>query len=124
MYVQKFGLRKYHQFDGVSYDGHFTTLRSRMRDANLLKAALRALGIPVQVNADVRGPDGQTYQADIVAVLEGRFDIGYSRADDGSFNIIVDLWGLAQRYNNGALINGIYQQYLALKEQAETPENH
>lgn len=122
MYLQKFGSRGYHHPTGAGDAGHFTTLRSHMRDASPLKAALKALEIPIQVDADVRGSNGQTYRAEIVAVLEGRFDIGYSRAEDGSFNIIVDLWGLAQRYDNVALINGIYQQYRALKEQAETPK--
>lgn len=122
MYTQKFRGRGYHHPIDEPDMGHFAILRTLLRDSDLLIAALTALEIPVQVDADVRGSNGQRVRAEIVAVLEGRFDIGFTHADDGPFNMIVDLWGLAQRYDNVALINGIYQQYRALKEQAETPE--
>ncbi len=122
MYTQKIRGRGYHHPIDEPDMGHFTTLRTPLRDSDLLIAALTALEIPVQVDVDVRGSNGQRVRAEIVAVLEGRFDIGFTHADDGPFNMIVDLWGLAQRYDNVALINGIYQQYRALKEQAETPE--
>ena len=118
MYIQQFSANKPCDPDKLEV-GHFSVLRSVMRDAELLKAALAALEIPVQINGDVRGSNGQRYRADIVGVLEGKFDIGFIRAEDGSFNLVVDLWGLSHRYDQCALISGINQQYRALKQQAE-----
>ncbi len=48
----------------------WSTLRSKMVDAELLKASLRDLGITVKTYADVRGRYGARVRADIVAVLE------------------------------------------------------
>jgi hypothetical protein len=50
---------------------HFSTLRTKITDAEILKASLRDLGISVKSEADVRGYNGQRVRSDIVAVLEG-----------------------------------------------------
>ncbi len=93
MYAQRFRTKVCrYQADDEPELGHFSILKSEMRDAEILQAALKALEMPVQTNADVRGSNGQRHQADIVAVLEGKFDIGFVRTEDGSFNLVVDLW--------------------------------
>lgn len=54
---------------------HFSTLRSKITDAELLKVSLRDLGFTVETNAEVRGMGCQRVHADIVAVLDGSYDI-------------------------------------------------
>jgi len=79
---------------------HFSTLRTKITDAEILKASLRDLGISVKTEADVRGYNGQRVRSDIVAVLDGEYDLGWSRNTDGSFDLIADLWGVAKKHNN------------------------
>ena len=88
---------------------HFSTLRTKITDAEILKSSLR----------DVRGYNGQRVRADIVAVLEGEYDLGWSRNADGSFDLIADLWGVAKRHNQTELINSINQKYAVNKTLAE-----
>jgi len=45
----------------------------------------------------------------LVAVLEGEYDLGWSRNSDGS--LIADLWGVAKKHNQTELINSINQKY-------------
>ena len=90
---------------------HFSTLRTKISNSEILKNSLRDLGISVQTNADVRGYNGQRIRADIVAVLEGEYDLGWSRNADGSFDLIADLWGVAKKHNQTELINSINQKY-------------
>ncbi len=90
---------------------HFSTLRTKVTDAEILKSSLRDLGIEVKTNADVRGYNGQQVRADIVAMLEGEYDLGWSRNADGSFDLIADLWGVAKKHNQTELINSINQKY-------------
>ncbi len=118
MYAQRFRSKvcRYRADDEPEL-GHFSTLRTSMQDANLVQAALKALEMPVQLDADVRGANGQTYHAEIVAVLDGKFDIGFVRAEDGTFNLVADLWGLSQKYDNTVLIPAIQQQYASLHAQ-------
>ncbi len=52
----------------------------------------------VKRQADVRGYNGQRVRAYVVAVLEGDYDIGWSLNSDGSFDLIADLWGVAQKH--------------------------
>jgi len=98
---------------------HFSTLRTKITDAEVLKSSLADLGINVKSEADVRGYNGQRVRADIVAVLEGEYDLGWSRNSDGSFDLIADLWGVAKKHNQTELINAINQKYAVNKALAE-----
>ncbi len=90
---------------------HFSTLRTKVTDAEILKNSLRDLGISFKTEADVRGYNGQRIRADIVAFLDGDYDLGWSRNSDGSFDLIADLWGVAKKHNQTELINSINQKY-------------
>jgi ABC-type transport system substrate-binding protein len=94
---------------------HFSTLRTKISDAEILKSSLSDLGITVKVESDVRGYQNQRVRADIVATLEGEYDLGWSRNADGSFDLIADLWGVAKRHNQTELINSINQKYAVNK---------
>jgi hypothetical protein len=101
---------------------HFSTLRTKVTDSEILKASLRDLGINVKTEADVRGYNGQRVRADIVATLEGDYDLGWSRNADGSFDLIADLWGVAKKHNQTELINSINQKYAVNKTLAEVKQ--
>ncbi|MGB7086791.1 MAG: DUF1257 domain-containing protein [Phormidesmis sp.] len=98
---------------------HFSTLRTKITDAEILKSSLSDLGVTVKTEANIRGYNGQNVRADIVAVLEGDYDIGWSRNADGSFDLIADLWGVAKKHNQTELINSINQKYAVNKTLAE-----
>lgn len=98
---------------------HFNTLRSKLTDAEILKTSLRDLGIVVQSSADVRGTGGQRTQADIVAVLEGDYDIGWSQNAQGSLDLVADLWGVSIKHNLANLLSSINQRYAVNKTMAQ-----
>lgn len=103
--------------------GYFSTLRSKMTDAEILKATLRDLGIAVKTEADIRGSNtGMRVRCDIVAVLEGECDIGWQRNSDGSFDMIADLWGLSKKHDQTKLINSIHRKYVLNKTLAEVKQ--
>ncbi len=94
---------------------HFSTLRTKIANAEILKSSLSDLGIIVKTNADVRGYNGQQVRADIVAVLEGEYDLGWTENSEGTFDLIADLWGVAKKHNQTELINSINQKYAVNK---------
>lgn len=98
---------------------HFQTLHTKLTDAEILKATLHDLGIHVKTDASVRGFNCQKVRADIVAVLEGEYDIGWSRNASGSFDMIADIWGVAKKHNQSQLINAINQKYAVKKTLAQ-----
>lgn len=98
---------------------HFSTLRTKITDAEILKNSLRDLGIQVKTEAEVRGYNGQRVRADLVALLDGDYDLGWSRNADGSFDLIADLWGVAKKHNQTELINAINQKYAVNKTLTE-----
>ncbi|MBD2459983.1 DUF1257 domain-containing protein [Oscillatoria sp. FACHB-1407] len=98
---------------------HFSTLRSKLTDVEILKASLRELGIEVQTNTKVRGSGCQRVRADVVAVLEGEYDLGWQQNADGSFDLVADLWGVAKKHNMGQLLSAINQKYAVNKTLAE-----
>lgn len=101
---------------------HFSTLRTKITDSAILKTSLSDLGITIKTDADVRGYNGQRVRADIVAVLEGEYDLGWSANADGSFDLIADLWGVAKKHNQTELINSINQKYAVNKTLAEVKQ--
>ncbi len=101
---------------------HFSTLRTKITDAVILTNSLRDLGINVKTNAEVRGYNGQQVRADIVAVLEGEYDLGWSENGDGTFDLIADLWGVAKKHNQTELINSINQKYAVNKTLSEVKQ--
>ncbi|MCY7368141.1 MAG: DUF1257 domain-containing protein [Chamaesiphon sp.] len=101
---------------------HFSTLRTKITDAVVLQNSLRDLGINVKTEADLRGYQGQRVRADIVATLEGEYDLGWSRNSDGSFDLIADLWGVAKKHNQTELINSINQKYAVNKTLSEVQQ--
>lgn len=90
---------------------HFRTLRTKLTNAEILKASLQDLGIWVQTDTYVRGYNGQRVWADIVAVLEGEQDIGWCRNANGSFDMIADLPGVGRKNNVAELTNALNQKY-------------
>lgn len=101
---------------------HFSTLRTKITNAAVLKTSLKDLGIEVKTDADVRGYNGQRIRADIVAVLEGEYDLGWSENTNGSFDLIADLWGVAKKHNQTELINSINQKYAINKTLLEVKQ--
>ena len=101
---------------------HFSTLRTKITDANILKASLRDLGINVKVDADVRGYNGQRVRADIVATLDGEYDLGWTLNPESSYDLIADLWGVAKKHNQSELINSINQKYAINKTLSDVKE--
>lgn len=101
---------------------HFSTLRTKITDSEVLQSSLRDLGIPVNTDAAVRGYNGQQIHADIVATLEGEYDLGWTRNSDGSFDLIADLWGVAKKHNQTELINSINQKYAVNKTLSEVKQ--
>ncbi|MEA5471591.1 DUF1257 domain-containing protein [Spirulina sp. 06S082] len=101
---------------------HFSTLRTKISDVAILQTSLRDLGISVKNDADVRGYNGQRVRADLVAVLDGEYDLGWSRNGDGTFDLIADLWGVAKKHNQTELINSINQKYAVNKTLSEVKQ--
>ncbi len=101
---------------------HFSTLRTKINDVEILKVSLRDLGISIKNDANVRGYNGQSVRADLVAVLDGEYDLGWSRNTDGTFDLIADLWGVAKKHNQTELINSINQKYAVNKTLTEVKQ--
>lgn len=96
--------------------GYFRELQTKLTDAECLVKALHSLGMTVTTDSDVRGSNGTTKRADVVAVLAGNFDIGWSKNNDGTFDLIADLWGVAKMHNQTELVNSIFQRYAAISK--------
>ncbi|UBF29308.1 DUF1257 domain-containing protein [Kovacikia minuta CCNUW1] len=94
---------------------HFSTLRSKLSNAEILKASLQDLGFTVRTNAEVRGYGCQQVHADIVAELADGYDIGWSQNVDGSFDLVADLWAVSRRHNLAELMNSVNQKYAVNK---------
>ena len=102
--------------------GYFSTLITKITDPEILVKSLQDLGIIVKREANVRGYNGQRVRVDIVAVLEGDYDLGWSRNTDGSFDLIADLWGVAKKHSQTELINSINAKYAVNKTLKEIKE--
>lgn len=113
------GIENWQDITDPQQPGHFSALRTKITDIEILKTSLRDLGIAVKTEADVRGWNGQRVKADVVAVLEGKYDMGWLKNSDGSFDLVADLRGIAERHNHVELVNAINQKYAMNKSLLE-----
>lgn len=121
----------------VSYS-HFTTIKTQLKDKELLISALQDTGIPVTVAATtqaVRGYQGQEAQAELVISQSNGQDIGF-RFNGESYEMVADLqfWGqtvpvetflekVTQRYSVNAVLEsaregGFTTQFVENKQTA------
>ncbi len=78
---------------------HFTQVKTRLNDKEVLKKALVELGLTIvegEAGRQVRGYFGETQQAEFKVLTETHYDIGFSRAEDGSYSLVGD-WELLPR---------------------------
>jgi hypothetical protein len=69
----------------------------------------------VKTDAEACGLCNQTIRTDIVVVLDGDCDLGWSRSLDGSFALVANLRGVAKNHNVTNLINALNQKYAVNK---------
>lgn len=77
---------------------HFTKCDLKLTNLEAIKRALGDLELAYtereqDQGATVRGYRGQTLEADL-SVNMGRYDIGVVKADDGTFDLVSDWWGV------------------------------
>ncbi len=108
----------------ITISSYFSTLRSKYNDTEILKISLTDLGISVEIDSYIRGVRGKKKKADIVAVLEGDCDIGWSRNSDGDFDMIIDIWGVSKKHNITEILSSIRQKYALNKKLSEVKFNH
>ncbi len=101
---------------------HFSVLPTKIADVALLEASLKELGLRVERDAFVRGDSCRQLQAEVVAVLEGNYDLGWSRNSNGTYDLIGDLWGVARKHNQAELISAINQKYAVGKVLAQVQQ--
>jgi hypothetical protein len=98
---------------------HFSTIKTQITDERILIQSLQDLGFSVQTSAQVRGHNGLRLQADVVAVLPGHYDLGWTRNADGTYDLVADLWGVAKQHNQQQLLDAINQKYAVNKTISE-----
>lgn len=94
---------------------HFSTIKTQITDAQILIRSLQDLGFVVQTQAQVRGHNGLRLQAEVVAVLPGHYDLGWTSNSDGTYDLVADLWGVAKQHNQQQLLDAINQKYAVNK---------
>src|SRR5438105_13604981 len=98
---------------------HFSTIKTQITDERILIQSLQDLGFTVQQQAQVRGHNGLRLQADVVAVLPGHYDLGWTKNADGTYDLVADLWGVAKQHNQQQLLDAINQKYAVNKTISE-----
>jgi hypothetical protein len=98
---------------------HFSTIKTQITDERILIQSLQDLGFSVQTSAQVRGHNGLRLQADVVAVLPGHYDLGWTKNADGTYDLVADLWGVAKQHNQQQLLDAINQKYAVNKTISE-----
>jgi len=73
---------------------HFSTLRTKITDAEILKVSLRDLGLQQKQKPMSGATTVSVFGLTWFAVLEGEYDLGWSQ-QRWFFDLIADLWGVA-----------------------------
>lgn len=96
---------------------HFSSIRSKLTNKELLKVALQQQPEVKEVKEKwfVRGYEEQTVKSDVVGVLEGNYDIGFVLQGDSSY-AIAD-WGYSTCSSGNSSgsqnLTGLWQRIVA-----------
>ncbi|MEM9275214.1 MAG: DUF1257 domain-containing protein, partial [Cyanobacteria bacterium P01_F01_bin.143] len=102
--------RNLHIKSNSLYD--FKIMHTKITNAQILVETIQELGITVLIDGEVRGYQNQTVDADIVAYLEGDYDLGWIENSDGTFILIYNECILNNRIHDYIeIINSIHNQY-------------
>jgi hypothetical protein len=95
---------------------HFTTIKTKIHDKDLLKKSLEGMGINSVVVAEetnslpVRGYEGQSQTADIVVQQNNGYDIGF-RWNGNEYELVSDLQFWEQKMPQDLFMEKLLQQY-------------
>ena len=87
---------------------HFTTIKVRIKQGEVLHQILQELGYRVECNVMVRGFAGDRTPAEYVIRQRNGYDIGFRRSGE-DYEIVADFWGLG--IDGQKFINDISQKY-------------
>ncbi|MFN6132647.1 MAG: DUF1257 domain-containing protein [Synechococcaceae cyanobacterium] len=92
---------------------HFSILPTVLRDAQVLAACLRSLGLSPLLNQRLEGFAGESVQVDVALNLEPDLGIGWRLGSDGRLALIGDLQRLSRQPGLQALLGKVTRAYAA-----------
>jgi hypothetical protein len=114
---------------------HFSNIKTKIRNLNFLKAALKDLDVDWKDSSGVvRGYQGQTHQAEVVIEQNNSYDFGFCW-NGSEYELVADLqyWQqpltvdgflrqVTQRYAYHTVVNETANQGFAIAEQANNED--
>ena len=96
---------------------HFTRIQTVMTEIDVLETAVAAvLGWETARDGLVRGYQGNKARAQLVAINpNAHYDVGFERAEDGSFSLVTDHFGLRSLPFPSQELPGMVSQAYALE---------
>ena len=73
---------------------HFTTIRTRIHDVNVLKRCLREMGYQVDEGKRTVAGDRGSRPVEFGVTVGKGFGIGFARGTEGNYEIVADWWGV------------------------------
>ncbi|NEP63158.1 MAG: DUF1257 domain-containing protein [Symploca sp. SIO2G7] len=87
---------------------HFTTIKIKIKNGEILHQVLQELGYQVECNTQVRGYRGNTTEAEYVIRQNNGYDLGFRRTGE-DYELVADFWGA--KINQQKFVNAISQSY-------------
>lgn len=72
---------------------HFTRLRTAIKDREVLERCLEQMGYDVLEGGRIRGFSGRR-RVDLRVPVRRGYEIGFKQAQDGTYEVIADWWGV------------------------------
>ncbi|MCT7958844.1 DUF1257 domain-containing protein [Laspinema palackyanum] len=92
---------------------HFTTIKTQIKNGNILQQTLQQLNYVVERNSIVRGYQGITTTADYVIKRQNGYDIGFLKTGE-IYEMVADFWGVDLQKEFIQQINQSYAQNVVL----------
>ncbi len=92
---------------------HFSCVRTKMTDLELIDKACKSLGLTTVRNSYVRGWSRQCTPAPLVVKLDSNYDIGFKDSGDGSYHVVADFAYAHPGENHGHNLQTLWQSILA-----------
>ncbi len=97
---------------------HITRIRTNLKDVEMLKRVMTDLGYQVSDKRQkIKGYGQTSTQVDLKVVMPSGYHFGFTKAADGTYEIVGDFWGV-KGVNQQGLNRQITQQTEKIEEEA------
>ena len=97
---------------------HFTRLKTRITNKEMLINCLKEMGYEVRENCTIKGYRYTKHKVDVAVSTKSGYEIGFVMDEEGVYNVVADWWGISSTSEN-EFARQLEEQFVEVERQVQ-----